>query len=721
MKTARKAAAVLLTIVLLMILTVPALAADAGKWAVETGAYSGDYRYDVMNDGSARLSWYSGSEANLVIPATLGGHPVRTIGQNAFEGCRSLVSVVIPEGVTFIDAWAFYKCSSLQSVSFPDSLKTVGAGAFENCTAITSISIPANVELLDREAFCLCRGLQDVTIPSSVKTVADRAFKYCTQLKSATLSEGVRELGEEAFCECTALDNVSIPKSVTAIGKNAFARGSAYLRLHVNGNTYAQQYAVANGIAYDGGGSAEVPDDPTVVSTGYSGAYRYDRMSDNTAWITGYSGSDEHIFLPATLDGYPVSAVGEFAFGWNDRLKSVVIPDTVTRINGYAFFNCYHLEGVTIPKSVASIGGRAFSGSPWQQNHPVSDGWIRLDNTDHYVYAGSGGAVTVPAAARTFDLDGKGSVTSVSLPAGMTAVPEYAFAECGGLSGVTLPEGLQKVGVGAFQYDYSLKALTIPEDVKIIGRNAFAYCTGLTLHVVAGSAAELYAKTNGIPYTYSAMGDEKDFAYQTTGAGTVQVTGYLGTSAVVSIPAYLGGCAVTSIGNRAFMECGTLVALTIPEGVTSIGVWAFRKCTALSSVSFPESLKVIGNGAFDDCFALKSVTLPPNLTEIGNEAFVSCNAMTDIAIPGSVKTIGERAFKFCGHLKTVTIADGTLTIGQEAFRNCVSLTVVTIPGSVSSIGKDAFADTNAGINLHVSSGSYAQTYAAANGLAYTLS
>ena len=720
MKTARKTAAILLSIFLLTSLAVPSLAADAGKtWVVDLGIYSGDYRYDVMNDGSARLSWYSGSEPNLIIPATLGGHPVRTIGEKAFEGCRSLVSVVIPEGVTVIDAWAFYKCTALKNVSFPDSLKIVGAAAFENCTAMTAVNIPANVELLDREAFCLCTALLDVTIPGSVKTVADRAFKLCSQLKNATLSEGVKELGEEAFCECRALENVSIPKSVTYIGKNAFARGSAYLRLHVNGNIYAQNYANANGIAYDGAG-IEIPADPTVVVANcFSGGYQYDRMSDDTAWITGYSGSEEHLVFPTALDGYPVSAVGEWAFCWNDKLKTVVIPDTVIRINGYAFYNCYHLENVTLPKSVASIGGRAFSGTPWQQKQLVSAGWIRLENTDHYVYAGSGGAVTVPTA-RSFDLNGNGSITSVSLPEGMTAVPEYAFAECIGLSSVTLPDGLLKVGVGAFQFDESLKHLTIPETVKYIGREAFVGCTGLLLHVVSGSYAEQYAKENGINYTYSPMDDSKDFVYQVTGAGTVQVTEYLGTSAVVSIPAYLGGYAVTAIGDKAFMECESLVVLTIPEGVTSIGTWAFRKCTALANVSFPESLKVIGGGAFDDCFALTNVTLPSNLTEIGNEAFVSCNALTGITIPGSVKTIGDRAFKYCGHLKSVTISNGTMTIGQEAFRNCINLTSATIPVSVSSIGKDAFADTNAGIVLRVPSGSYAQTYAAANKLNYTL-
>ena len=197
-------------------------------------------------------------------------------------------------------------------------------------------------------------------------------------------------------------------------------------------------------------------------------------------------------------------------------------------------------------------------------------------------------------------------------------------------------------------------------------------------------------------------------------------------SSNLTIPKYLNGYSVTSIGNYAFENCDSLTFVTIPDSVTSIGNYAFENCDSLTSVTIPDSVTSIGYGAFSYCKSLTSVTIPDSVTSIGEDAFWSCNSLTSIVvdknnqyyksidgnlyskdgstliqyavgksdtnftIPDSVTSIGDSAFSYCYSLTSVTIPDGVTSIGNWAFSNCNSLTSVTIPDSVTSIDDYAF-------------------------------
>jgi hypothetical protein len=148
----------------------------------------------------------------------------------------------------------------------------------------------------------------------------------------------------------------------------------------------------------------------------------------------------------------------------------------------------------------------------------------------------------------------------------------------------------------------------------------------------------------------------------------------------------LSGSKLTGIGDKAFNDCETLAAITMPDSVTRIGASAFYGCTSLTAVTIPDSVTSIESYAFSDCSSLAEVTIPDSLTSIGNGAFGYCHSLAAVTIPNSVTGIGRNAFRDCSSLTAVTIPDSVTSIEWYAFFGCTSLTSVTFKGTIASSG-----------------------------------
>lgn len=147
---------------------------------------------------------------------------------------------------------------------------------------------------------------------------------------------------------------------------------------------------------------------------------------------------------------------------------------------------------------------------------------------------------------------------------------------------------------------------------------------------------------------------------------------------------------ITSINDRMFKDCTSLVSITIPSSVTSIGEDTFYGCTSLTSVTIPSSVTSIGSYTFRGCTSLTSITIPSR--GIGKFAFYGCTSLSDVTILDSVTSIGDYAFEDCTSLTGITIPDSVTDIGDGAFGGCTSLTSITIPDSVTYIGHSVFSD-----------------------------
>ena len=147
------------------------------------------------------------------------------IGSRAFYYCSSLTSITLPNSLTTIGDKAFYYCSSLTSITLPNSLTTIGKNAFFRCSSLTSITLPDSLTTIGDGAFDGCSSLTSITLPNSLTTATLRwTFDGCSSLTSITLPDSVTTIGEWAFDCCSSLTSITLPDSVTTIGREAFPR-----------------------------------------------------------------------------------------------------------------------------------------------------------------------------------------------------------------------------------------------------------------------------------------------------------------------------------------------------------------------------------------------------------------------------------------------------------------------------------------------------------------
>ena len=151
-------------------------AANSAGNAVSLAATDGDYTYQVLADGTAEITGYTGSATELVIPSEIDGYPVTSIGDYAFGDCTALTSIVIPDSVTRIGRWAFEHCSSLMSIKIPDSVMSIELAAFKGCSSLTSITIPNSVTRVNDYVFYDCFSLVCVTLGNRVTRIGNYAF-----------------------------------------------------------------------------------------------------------------------------------------------------------------------------------------------------------------------------------------------------------------------------------------------------------------------------------------------------------------------------------------------------------------------------------------------------------------------------------------------------------------------------------------------------------------
>ncbi|MCL2810753.1 MAG: leucine-rich repeat domain-containing protein [Clostridia bacterium] len=188
-------------------------------------AFEGDFEFEIR-DGGAVVTGYRGPGGDVVVPDTLGRHPVTRIDNSAFRNIRSLVSIVIPEGVTTIGAFAFQGSFALTGVVLPETLTAFGTNVFKDCT-----------------------GLREIVIPSRVTVISERMFYDCVGLNVVILPDSITVIEKEAFYNNRGLTNITIPSSVQDIERNSF-RNARNVTFVVARGSYAERVAQSRNIPF---------------------------------------------------------------------------------------------------------------------------------------------------------------------------------------------------------------------------------------------------------------------------------------------------------------------------------------------------------------------------------------------------------------------------------------------------------------------------------------
>lgn len=307
----------------------------------------------------------------LIIPSSVfydgDTYSVTSIGYNAFKDCSSLESVTIPNSVTNIEQYAFDNCYNLNSVTLSNSLTSIENFAFSNC-GITSITIPNSVTRIGYGAFYSC-SLRCVEIPNSVTQIESRAFEHCDYLTSVTIPNTLTKIADETFKDCTGLTSITIPSSVTMIDNSAFYNCSSLTSVTI------PDYVLSIGSEAFAGceklTSITIPKSVSNIGTNLfggcinltsieveSGNAKYDSRDNCNAIIETATNtiitSCKNTIIPNT-----VTSIADKAFYCSDVI-SITIPNSVTNIGNEAFAYCNNLTSITIPGSVASIGDKAF-------------------------------------------------------------------------------------------------------------------------------------------------------------------------------------------------------------------------------------------------------------------------------------------------------------------------------------------------------------------------
>ncbi|MBQ4515106.1 MAG: leucine-rich repeat domain-containing protein [Anaerolineaceae bacterium] len=417
-----------------------------------------DYLYTVLENDKIEIVRYTGEAESLIIPKTMDGYDVISIGTNAFSRNETLKEVVIPEAVTAIGNYAFAECTNIQSVSLPEGLGSLGDLVFQGDVKLQNIILPDGIVHIGINPFDRCDSLTEIVFSgdnpyyfTEEGVLFDRRNTTLTAYPAGktdteyVIPEWVTEIALAAFSENNYLKEITIQDAVAVMNGNPFCGCLSLTKINIS--LFNRMFEMHSGALYN---------------------------THELELIAYLWGSD--------ADSYTVQrgtrSIGQESFYKHAELKKINLPQTVVTIKDAAFAES-GLTSINIPDSVISLGNNTFSGCPDLKNVTLPSGLTWLGR---YVFSECT------------------ALKSISYPKGLDSIGEGAFYQCTSLSELKFPENLHFIGDFAFMECSGLTSVEFPDQLYSIGRGAFYGIEDLTAILTPGTLAEDWAIQNEIRY-----------------------------------------------------------------------------------------------------------------------------------------------------------------------------------------------------------------------------
>lgn len=637
------------------------------KWENEDDTLP--YTYRLLNEECIEITAYLGKRRYIVIPETIDGYTVTSIGSEAFRGNNRLREIVLPDTLTAIEDYAFADCPRLLSIAIPENVTIIGKNAFENDSRLAEVIVAteAALESIGERAFAYCGTLQRFDIPDNLQEITGSAFYGASSMHQITAADNCQnfEIVDNALCSkgeqqtlvyypAALMGEYAVPEEVSSVGEYAFSQSRlSAVQLHAG------------------------------ISSLNVGSF----TEANIMQIT----------LPAGITEIP-----EKCFEKCRELTAVTLPDGLVNVKDEAFSSCESLVTINFPESLTEIGNRAFSDN--SSLSEISCGTSRLQKIGSFAFSACFSLTDIRFIGEKIEIISQGafsgcrSLTEVTLPLSLRVLEQGAFQYCTDLAQVQFADGIVLANrEDTSAYDYAenilsyalfnqcthLQQIQIPASIEILD----GYClgaTGLTSIEIGTGIKEIRpaALVSCINLTQITVAEDNPTHYATdnvlyTVETTVDETTQEEATEVVlnTFPAGLGG------------------TFTVPAGVKHIGNHAFACNMKLTAVTLNSELRTIRNSAFYATFNLNTVNYQDGLVEIGSNAFNHCRSLTAQEFPASLQTIGPYAFEYCSGLKEVIFSKDLISIGYQAFNATSNLSRVTFPEDcvISRLGNGAFS------------------------------
>ena len=660
----------------------------------------------------------------------------------AFEGCKSIVKVKIPYGITQISQYTFADCN-LKELIIPNSVISIGRNVVYDNPNFNSITLSRNLQSIGSYIFMWDRNLEYIHIPESVQYIAYGAFEetglkniviprsityipqeafYNTSLINVTMFNGIETIGESAFRGCKYLETINssvsgeyiLPNTITKLDGSVFydCEKLKYIKLSKNNVSIGNQVFVRTGIL-----SLEIPDSNVSIGTGcFSqtnledlsigngltgiGSYQFTSNAltkltlNNDKIVSKTRTTSANIRtimgnLPELTElviGNDVSVIGNYAFNnTSNNLTTVRLSNNLKTIGTCAFQHCNKLTTIIFPDSLTTIADSAFYNCSINTiNIPKNLSSIGVNA----FYNCPINTITIDNNHPIYKLQNNCLIHKSSNSINLAT-----------LNVTEIPEGLTSLPIGIFKNNANFTDVTIPDTITTINTEAFGNCPNITSLTIPETTTTIGQGITRYCYNLNSI---------TVDSNNPNYDSRNNCNAIIntSTNTLIQGCKATTIPNN-IVKIGTyaftgqdITSLTISEGVTNIESYAFMDCSSLTSITLPNTLKILETKCFYGCTSLTSIIIPASVTTLtytqSSQIFYNCTNLTSVTINSSVvmsknyTTTNRLVTLFGNQVTEFTIGNDVSKLGDYTFNGFTNLTTVTLSNNLTTIGNYAF-------------------------------